>query len=210
MNNQKTSLRAPRYAAQWLLGILLTAQLASTAMADDHKKKREPRVPTFPIIEMETSAGTMVLELNGRRAPMTVKNFVRYARAGHFDDTIFHRVIGDFMIQGGGYDVDLAEKPTRESIPNESGNGLKNHRGTIAMARLNDPHSATAQFYINLVDNFMLDPNEKRWGYTVFGEVIEGMDVLDAIGAVKTGAKGEFPGDVPEETVLIKSVKLRK
>lgn len=206
MNNSSKFFLARR----WLLTLALSLVVAGPAVADDHKKKREPRIPTFPVVEMETSAGTIVLELNGRRAPLTVKNFVRYIRAGHFDNTIFHRVIGDFMIQGGGYDVDLAEKPTRESIPNESGNGLKNNRGTIAMARLNDPHSATAQFYINLVDNNMLDPSEKRWGYTVFGEVIEGIEVLDAIGAVKTGSKGSFPSDVPKETVLIKTVKLRK
>ncbi len=194
----------------WLLGLALSLLLSGTALAAEPAKKRSPRIPTFPIVEMETSAGTLVFELNGRRAPMTVKNFVEYVRSGHFNDTIFHRVIADFMIQGGGYDADLAEKPSRKSIPNESGNGLKNNRGTIAMARLNDPHSATAQFYVNLVDNNMLDPSEKRWGYTVFGEVIEGLDVLDAIGAVKTGAKGSFPGDVPKETITIKSVKLRK
>ncbi len=199
-----------RIARPWLVGLCLAIFLSAAAVAEEPKKKRTARVPTFPIVEMDTSAGMIVLELNGRRAPLTVKNFVHYARIGHFDGTIFHRVISDFMIQGGGYDADLAEKPTDSPIPNESGNGLRNNRGTIAMARLNDPHSATAQFFINLVDNNMLDPNEKRWGYTVFGEVIEGMEVLDAIGAAKTGAKGSFPSDVPVETITIKSVKLRK
>lgn len=205
MNTLKT--RVSRF---WLAGLLAAFLLGSTAMAEEPRKKRTPRIPTFPVIEMDTTAGMMVLELDGRKAPLTVKNFVEYARSGHYDGTIFHRVIGDFMIQGGGYDADLAEKPTRAPIPNESGNGLKNNRGTIAMARLNDPHSATAQFYINLVDNNMLDPNEKRWGYAVFGEVIEGLEVLDAIGAVETGAKDSFPSDVPVETITIKSVKLRK
>ncbi len=193
-----------------LLGLVVSLFLSTSCLAEEPAKKRSPRIPTFPIVEMETTAGTLVLELNGRRAPITVRNFVEYVRSGHFEDTVFHRVIANFMIQGGGYDADLAEKPTKQPIPNESGNGLKNNRGTIAMARLNDPHSATAQFYINLVDNNMLDPNEKRWGYTVFGEVIEGLEVLDAIGAAKTGPKGSFPSDVPEETITIKSVKLRK
>ncbi|MFK8030809.1 MAG: peptidylprolyl isomerase [Gammaproteobacteria bacterium] len=198
---------------RWILGLALSMLVSGAAVADDvtaKKEKREPRIPTFPIVEMETTAGTMVFELNGRRAPMTVKNFVGYVRSGHFNDTVFHRVIKDFMIQGGGYDEDLAEKPTKKAIPNESGNGLRNNRGTIAMARLNNPHSATAQFYVNLVDNNMLDPNEKRWGYTVFGDLIEGIEVLDAIGAVETGRKGSFPSDVPKEAVIIKSVKLRK
>ena len=205
--NKSTTLTATR---GWLLGLTLSLFLSGSALAAEPAKKRSPRIPTFPIVEMETSAGTMAFELNGRRAPITVKNFVEYVQSGHFNDTVFHRVIANFMIQGGGYDADLAEKPTKKPIPNESGNGLKNNRGTISMARLNDPHSATAQFYINLVDNNMLDPNEKRWGYTVFGELIEGMEVLDAIGAVKTGSKGSFPGDVPKETITITSVKLRK
>ncbi|MEM7081314.1 MAG: peptidylprolyl isomerase [Pseudomonadota bacterium] len=198
-------------AHRWLAGIMLSLLFSTGAHAQEPaKKKRTPRIPTFPIIEMETTLGTIVLELNGRRAPITVKNFVEYVRSGHYNGTIFHRVIGDFMVQGGGYDSDFAEKPTKPEIPNESGNGLRNYRGTIAMARLGPPHTASSQFFINLVDNHSLDPSEKRWGYTVFGEVIEGLDVLDKIGAVKTGSKGSFPSDVPLETVMLKSAKLRK
>ena len=149
-----------------------------------------------------------VVELDGNRAPITVSNFVTYVRDGHYDGTIFHRVIPGFVAQAGGYVTDYEVKPTRGPIPNESGNGLTNDEGTIAMARQNPPHTATSQFYINLADNDALNPNPRRWGYTVFGQVVEGMDVLAAIAAVPTGSGGPFPSDVPQAPIIIESARL--
>jgi cyclophilin family peptidyl-prolyl cis-trans isomerase len=157
-------------------------------------------------VRIETSMGNFTVELDAARAPLTVANFLEYARAGHYNGTIFHRVINNFVAQGGGYDEKLAEKPTRPGVPNESGNGLSNRRTTIGMARTGEPHSANAQFYINLADNPMLDPQPSRWGYTVFGVVIEGMDVVDAIGAVATGEVGPFDRDAPLKPVVIQKI----
>ena len=157
---------------------------------------------------METSLGTIELELDPDKAPVTVENFVKYAKKGHYDGTIFHRVISDFMIQGGGYTPDLKEKATDDPIRNESQNGLRNERGTIAMARTGDPDSATAQFFINVEDNSgRLGPPPGSAGYAVFGKVTKGMDVVDKIRAVPTGSKNGM-GNVPETPVLIKSVKV--
>ncbi len=168
----------------------------------------EARIPMFPRVAIETTQGTIVLELDGRRAPYTVSNFVTYARNGFYENTIFHRVIPGFMAQGGGMTTELAEKPTAKPIPNESGNGLSNRRGTIAMARTSHPHSATAQFFINLADNTRLDPNGSRWGYAVFGRVVEGMDVVDAIAEIPTGAAGPFRKDVPQVQIVIKKIEV--
>lgn len=155
-------------------------------------------------VNMQTNQGTIVLELDQQKAPETVANFVQYAKEGFYDGTIFHRVIPGFMIQGGGYTRDLKEKDAGdETIPNESGNGLQNLRGTVAMARLPDPHTANAQFYINVVDNGSLNPRPDRWGYTVFGYVVQGMDVVDKIAATPTGPAGEFASDVPVAPVII-------
>ena len=212
--SNKTLRQASPSTFRGLIFSLLVASLGLVghcAFADEsaaQKTKKVVKIPTYPLIEVETTEGTFVLELDGRKAPITVKNFVDYVQAGHYSGTIFHRVISDFMIQAGGYDADLAEKPTGETIPNESGNGLRNYRGTIAMARLNAPHSASAQFYINLVDNDALNPSEQRWGYTVFGKVHEGIEVIDKIAAIPTGSKGPFRSDVPQKTVTIKSAKL--
>jgi peptidyl-prolyl cis-trans isomerase B (cyclophilin B) len=151
-----------------------------------------------------------VLTLDGDLAPETVDNFLGYAMAGFYDGTIFHRVIADFMIQGGGYTPDLEQKEARAPIHNEATNGLKNDRGTVAMARTSDPHSATAQFFINLVDNDFLNhkaPTAQGWGYTVFGKVTEGADVVEAIGDVDTGGRGPFKSDVPLTTVVIERVE---
>jgi cyclophilin family peptidyl-prolyl cis-trans isomerase len=156
-----------------------------------------------PRVRVETSMGNFVIELTADRAPLTVANFLEYVRSGHYDGTIFHRVVSNFVVQGGGFDEKLAEKPTRASIPNESGNGLSNRRGTVGMARTADAHSANAQFYVNLVDNSTLDPQASRWGYTVFAQVVEGMDVVDAIGAVATGEVGPLEGDAPLKPVVI-------
>lgn len=158
-----------------------------------------------PVVVMETSKGTITIELNPEKAPITVKNFLEYVEAKHYDGLTFHRVIPTFMIQGGGYDADQKQRKTRDPIKNESGNGLKNDRGSIAMARTNVLDSATSQFFINVVDNGFLDTNK----YCVFGRVIDGMDVVDAIRKVETGPKGMFPQDVPQETVLIKSARVK-
>ena len=162
----------------------------------------------YPTVEIVTSEGRIVVELDRPRAPLTVENFERYVQAGHYDKTVIHRIVPGFVIQGGGYDFDLKERPTREPVVNESGNGLVNARGTIAMARVDDPHSATAQWYINLKDNTSLDPNRRRWGYAVFGRVIEGMDVVDKIAAVETGARGQFPSEFPQKPILVHSVRI--
>ncbi len=161
---------------------------------------------TPPRVALETSHGTIVLELNPEKAPITVENFLDYVDRGWYDGTIFHRVIDGFMIQGGGFTSDLQRKITRPEIENESKNGLSNKRGTISMARLPGPHTATAQFFINSVDNEGLDASGGDFGYAVFGEVVEGLEVVDAISKVATGVKNGM-GDVPDETVAIKSAK---
>ena len=161
-----------------------------------------------PSVEMQTSMGTIVIELDGDKAPLTVKNFLQYTNDGFYNGTVFHRVIEGFMIQGGGFTKDMGEKPTGAQIPNEAKNGLKNQRGTIAMARRAEPHSATAQFFINLKDNAFLDyPGQDGWGYTSFGKVTQGMDVVDKIAKVKTGNRGGHQ-DVPLDPVVIESVKI--
>jgi len=179
-----------------LLFVLLLA-LSPFAAAED-------QVPAHPQVMLETTEGNILLELDGRRAPLTVKNFLKLVDSGYYNGTIFHRVIPDFMIQGGGYNRDLKLKEGDGWIPNESGNGLPNLRGTIAMARKNEPHTALAQFYINVVDNKALNPSSRRWGYTVFGYVIEGMDVADKIAATPTGPAGPFAQDVPVAPIIIK------
>ncbi|WP_153145982.1 peptidylprolyl isomerase [Dechloromonas sp. H13] len=162
------------------------------------------------MIKLTTNHGVIALELNAEKAPKTVANFVAYVEAGHYDNTVFHRVIKNFMIQGGGMEPGMNQKATRAPIENEAANGLKNKRGSIAMARTGDPHSATAQFFINVVDNDFLDfkaPSGQGWGYCVFGEVVEGMDVVDKIRAVATGNKG-FHQDVPKEDVIIEKAEI--
>ncbi len=162
------------------------------------------------MIKLTTNHGVITLDLDAEKAPKTVANFIAYVKAGHYDNTIFHRVISNFMIQGGGFDPEMNQKETMAQIENEAANGLKNKRGTIAMARTNDPHSATAQFFINVVDNDFLDfraPSGQGWGYCVFGQVVEGMDVVDAIRQVKTGNKG-FHQDVPKEAVIIEKAEV--
>jgi len=161
-----------------------------------------------PKVELVTSHGSLVLELDPVKAPVTTENFLRYVRDGHYDGLIFHRIIAGFMAQGGGYDAMYGERPTRPPVENESRNGLSNERATIAMARTSDPHSASAQFFINLVDNPRLDGAPGRWGYTVFGRVVEGLDVLDKIGAVPTGRGGPFPTDVPQAPIVIMQARV--
>jgi peptidyl-prolyl cis-trans isomerase B (cyclophilin B) len=156
-------------------------------------------------VRLDTSAGSMTIELDDDKAPLSVANFLDYVKQGHYDGTVFHRVIKGFMVQGGGFEPGMKQKPTRQPIRNEANNGLKNKRYTLAMARTSDPHSASAQFFINTVDNDFLDfraENAQGWGYAVFGRVVEGTEVVDAIERVKTGRKG-FHDDVPLEDVRI-------
>jgi cyclophilin family peptidyl-prolyl cis-trans isomerase len=184
--------------------VLLFAAALPAQAAQEAPAKPAPAGPAYAI---ETSLGTITVVLNKEKAPITVANFQKYVRLGHYTNTIFHRVIPGFMIQGGGHTADMAEKPTGAPIKNEASNGLRNARGSIAMARLNDPNSATAQFFINLKDNHGLDYGIRGAGYTVFGEVVEGMeDVVDKIAAVRTASKGQLE-DVPVTPVVIKSVK---
>jgi peptidyl-prolyl cis-trans isomerase B (cyclophilin B) len=164
-----------------------------------------------PTVALDTNHGTIVLELFSTEAPKTVENFLQYVESGFFDGTLFHRVIPNFMIQGGGFDAQQRQKPTRAQIQNEADNGLVNQRGTVAMARTNDPHSATAQFFINLKDNGFLNhsgKNPQGWGYTVFGKVVEGLDVVDKIAKVKT-APGAISEAVPQEQVKIEKATVR-
>ena len=165
-----------------------------------------------PVVEVATNFGTFVIELDPGKAPKTVENFLKYVDAKHYDGTIFHRVIPTFMVQGGGYDQAYERKPTHAPVQNEADNGLKNTRGTVAMARTGDPHSATAQFFVNVVDNAFLDhaaKDDRGWGYCVFGKVTDGMDVVDKIKGVKTGSQGPFAKDAPEEPVIIKHIRRR-
>ena len=158
------------------------------------------------IIIIQTSEGDITLHLDGRRAPITVNNFLQLIKKDYFNGTIFHRVIPNFMIQGGGFNQNLTDKETTDSIPNESGNGLSNLKGTIAMARTSEPHSANAQFFINTKDNRSLNPKSGRWGYAVFGSVIDGMKVVDKISKKPTGPKGRFAKDVPIENIVIEKI----
>ena len=161
-------------------------------------------------VEMQTSAGTIRIELDDAKAPVSVANFLAYVKAGHYDGTVFHRVIKGFMVQGGGFEPGMKQKKARDPIDNEATNGLKNDKYTVAMARTNDPHSASAQFFINAKDNDFLNfksPNGAGWGYCVFGKVVEGMDVVDKIEGVKT-AKSGFHDDVPVEDVLIQKAEV--
>ncbi len=172
---------------------------------ESKKKKKEKPVS----VVIETSMGKIELELDKEKAPITVTNFEKYVDRKFYDDLVFHRVIDGFMIQGGGFDKDLKLRPTDASIKNEADNGLKNDKGTIAMARTPDPHSASSQFYINLVNNNMLNyssPTPQGWGYTVFGKVTKGMDVVEKIGKVQTTASGQMR-DVPSTPVTIKSIR---
>lgn len=164
------------------------------------------------MVKLTTSLGTIILELDEEKAPVTVENFLQYVRDGFYNGTIFHRVIDGFMIQGGGFEPGMRQKSTQKAIKNEADNGLQNTYGTIAMARTQDPDSATSQFFINIKDNAFLNytsPDAKGWGYCVFGKITQGMDVLDAIKAVPTGSQGTHQ-DVPEEDVIIETAEIEE
>jgi cyclophilin family peptidyl-prolyl cis-trans isomerase len=165
-----------------------------------------------PIVDVVTNQGNFSIELDPGKAPKSVENFLAYVDANHYTGTIFHRVISTFMVQGGGYDAQYERKPTRPPVENEAFNGLKNTRGTVAMARTGEPHSATAQFFVNVTDNAFLDHTAKDaqgWGYTVFGKVIDGLDVVDKIKGMKTGPAGPFQKDAPQQPIVIESIKRR-
>ncbi|MCZ0951672.1 MAG: peptidylprolyl isomerase [Rhodospirillaceae bacterium] len=185
-----------------LIGTALTAGLA-------HSQEEEAEVvSTDPSVNVVTNAGSFVIELDVDRAPLTVENFLAYAREGHYEGTIFHRVIQGFVAQAGGYTGDFQLKPTERMVVNEAGNGLSNLRGTVGLARTTDPHSGNSQFYINLVDNLDLNPRPTRWGYAVFGTVVEGMEIVDEIGHVPTGANGPFERNVPMQNIVIQRVEV--
>ena len=163
-----------------------------------------------PVVELDTNMGAIVIQLNEEKAPKTVENFLNYVKSGHYDGTIFHRIIDGFMIQGGGMDAEMNEKATNAPVENEADNGLKNDAGTIAMARTQDPHSATSQFFVNVKDNDFLNHSGKNmqgWGYTVFGKVTSGMDVIEKMRGVPTGRFG-MHADVPKEPVVINSATI--
>jgi len=190
----------PRTRIALLAGVLLGGLLAGAAAAAEEQ-------PTQ--VKVTTNMGDFVIELRSDRAPITVANFLRYVREGFYTNTLLHRVIANFVIQGGGHDATTLQlKPTHESVFNESGNGLQNKRGTVGMARADPPHSGNAQFYVNLVDNPDLDPVPTRWGYTVFGRVVQGMDVIDRIGETPTGATGPFKSDAPLKPVIIQKMEI--
>lgn len=182
-----------------LLGVIFALLLSGGAIAAN------------PQVEIKTSLGAITVELYPNKAPKTVENFLQYVKSGFYTDSIFHRVIPGFMIQGGGFGKSMEQKPTRDPVGIESNNGLKNEMGTIAMARTQNPNSATAQFFINVADNAFLnftEPTVRGYGYTVFGKVLKGMDVVDKIAQTPTGAGGPFPKDVPQRQVVIESVTL--
>jgi peptidyl-prolyl cis-trans isomerase A (cyclophilin A) len=159
-------------------------------------------------VRVQTNLGAFVVELQRDRAPLTVENFLGYVKAGHYTNTLFHRTIANFIIQGGGVGLDYKAVPTLKPIPNEAGNGLKNLRGTVGLARASGPHSGDAQFYVNVADNGDLDPLPTRWGYAVFGRVVEGMEVVDRISVSPTGAMGPFKADAPMAAVVIQKIEL--
>jgi len=184
---------------QFIVLCLFLAMLGTTAMSD-----------TQPKVQFDTNKGTIVIELNQEKAPLTVENFLSYVKSGFYDGVIFHRVIPNFMIQGGGFTPDMQQKPTQENINNEANNGLKNIKGSIAMARTSAPHSASSQFFINVKDNSFLDftsETPQGWGYAVFGQVINGIEVVEAIENVTTGIVGPY-SDVPKEAVIIEKASV--
>jgi peptidyl-prolyl cis-trans isomerase A (cyclophilin A) len=195
-----------------LLLLSLLVPVAATAQ-ETPAPATAPEAAADPVrVALRTNQGDILLELYPDKAPASVANFVQYVRDGHYNGTIFHRVIDGFMIQGGGYTVDMQLKPTRQAIPNEANNGLSNARGSVAMARTTDPHSAQAQFFINTVDNARLDfvseQSNFTWGYAVFGKVIDGLDVVDRIRAVETGAQSPLAKDVPKQPVVIERAEV--
>jgi cyclophilin family peptidyl-prolyl cis-trans isomerase len=197
-------------------GVLSFALLSLCFALPAYSEDAENAQSTTPkkessMVHLQTNQGLIVIELDAEKAPLSTKNFLQYVEDGFYDGLIFHRVINNFMIQGGGYDKDYKEAKTRDPIQNEAKNGLKNDKYTIAMARTNAPHSATAQFFINVGNNSFLDyPGQDGWGYAVFGKVVEGMDIVDKIKDIPTGSGGIFPTDVPKTMVIIEKATVVK
>ena len=205
-------MRVPATIFLCALGLAMNCEAAPSkakkAEPPKEQTQEQPKVtePTSIQVKLQTSQGDIILKLDAAKAPKSVQNFLAYVKEGHYDGTIFHRVIKGFMAQGGGFTADFKQKPTHAPIKNEADNGLKNNRGTIAMARTPDPNSATAQFFINYKDNNFLNytsPTPQGWGYAVFGEVTQGMDVVDKMADIPTGSGGPMPSDVPKTTITI-------
>jgi peptidyl-prolyl cis-trans isomerase A (cyclophilin A)/peptidyl-prolyl cis-trans isomerase B (cyclophilin B) len=193
-----------------LLGLLVGAVSQAGNAADAPAASPAPAkpVPAGPVrVQVVTSLGNFTIELLAERAPLTVAQFLKYVDQGQYTGTLFHRVIPNFVIQGGGFDTGYNLKPAAAKVVNESGNGLTNQRGTVGLARPSEPHAGDCQFYVNLFDNAALDPNQTRWGYAVFGKIVQGMDVVDRIGNVATGAKGPFREDAPLQPVIIEKIE---
>lgn len=190
--------------------VLLAVSLVRTGLAADASAVTPPaatRHAGMSQVQVVTSLGNFTIELNEERAPLTVENFLKYVDEGQYTGTIVHRVIASFVLQGGGFDANYKLKPAARKTVNESGNGLTNVRGTVGLARTSEPHGGDCQFYVNLADNNALDPSPARWGYAVFGKIVQGMDVVDRIGAVSTGARGEFKEDAPLALVRIERIE---
>jgi len=196
-----------------VVGLLASGVFQASQAADKPSDPSKTPAPApvaavvSPQVQVVTSLGNFTIELNAERAPLSVAHFLKYVDQGQYTNTIFHRVIASFVIQGGGYDTNYKLKPAPTKVVNESGNGLTNVRGTVGMARTSDPHGSDCQFYVNLFDNASLDPNQTRWGYAVFGKIVQGMDVVDKIGNVSTGARGPFKEDAPLQPVVIERVE---
>ncbi len=213
MHAVKTFGLASLFAPLFILGCTSTNNTIPTDTQPNslsNVNTQETTMSNMPVVQLETSMGNITIELNEEKAPKTVENFLNYVKSGHYEGTIFHRVIDGFMIQGGGMDAEMNEKKTNAPIENEADNDLKNDKGTIAMARTQDPHSATSQFFINVKDNDFLNhsgKNAQGWGYTVFGKVTSGMDVIEKMRGVPTGRFG-MHADVPKEPITIQSAKI--
>jgi peptidyl-prolyl cis-trans isomerase A (cyclophilin A) len=193
-----------------MLGLLAAASPgpALAATSPDAKTPAKPSVTVVsPQVQVFTSLGNFTIELNAERAPLTVANFLAYVDKGHYTNTLIHRAVANFVIQGGGFNADYTPKPAPSTVVNESGNGLSNVRGSVGLARTQDPHGGNAQFYVNLNDNAALDPQQTRWGYAVFGRVTSGMDVVDRIGNVATGAHGVIKEETPLKPVIIQKIE---
>jgi cyclophilin family peptidyl-prolyl cis-trans isomerase len=194
-----------------IVGLLSSACLTPSFAAESAPKPATPAATASPAaapeVQVVTSMGNFTIELNAERAPLTVAHFLKYVDQGHYSGTIIHRVVANFVIQGGGFDATGKVVPAPTKVVNESGNGLTNQRGTVGLARASDPHGGDAQFYVNLYDNEALDPNKTRWGYAVFGKVVQGMDVVDRIGNVATGSRGAFKEDAPLKPVVIERIE---
>jgi peptidyl-prolyl cis-trans isomerase A (cyclophilin A) len=193
-----------------IVGLIFSVSLTPSFAAESAPKPAAPAAtasPASPEVQVVTSMGNFTIELNAERAPLTVAHFLKYVDQGHYSGTIIHRVVANFVIQGGGFDTSDKPVPAPAKVVNESGNGLTNQRGTVGLARGSEPHGGDAQFYVNLYDNEALDPNKTRWGYTVFGKVVQGMDVVDRIGNVATGSRGVFKEDAPLKPVVIERIE---